>query len=116
MSEARSAQYQHFVPQFLLRNFAHPFQNDSRERSKRAHRKSQNGIYPNDPVVNNLDLSVNPPILCEAPVNRIFGRMDMYRDTSKSSAEQQHIEQALQYGNVLMTFSISVSGPEPLLL
>lgn len=50
-------------------------------------------MRPNDPVVLNLHSSVDPAVVCEAPVNRIFGQTDMYRDTSKSPAEQQHIEQ-----------------------
>jgi len=36
---------------------------------------------------------VDPPVICEAPVKRILGQMDMYRDTSKPPPEQQHIEE-----------------------
>lgn len=95
MAQPISNQYQHFVPQFLIKNFSHPFKppNNGHKRSRHPKRKPVNGIYPNDPVVHNLDLSADPVILCEAKVNRIFGQKDMYRDTSKPTAEQQHIEQ-----------------------
>ena len=86
-----SAQYQHFVPQFLLRNFSHPYkpQNNGPKTSKRSKRK----IFPREPVVHNPNLFVDPPVMCETPVKRILGQIDMYRDTSKPSPEQQHIEQ-----------------------
>ena len=50
-------------------------------------------MYPNDPVIRNLDLTVDPPVICETPVARILGRMNMYRDTSKHQKQQQHIEE-----------------------
>jgi hypothetical protein len=91
MAGTASVQYQHFVPQFLLRNFSHPYkpQNNGPKTSKRSKRK----IFPREPVVHNLNLSVDPPVICETPVKRILGQIDMYRDTSKPSPEQQHIEQ-----------------------
>jgi hypothetical protein len=95
MAETSRTQYQHFVPQFLLRNFSHPYrpQKDDRKKLKRSKRKDEKRIYPGERVVNTIDLSEDPPVLCEARVNRILGQMDMYRDTSKPSPEQQHIEQ-----------------------
>lgn len=95
MVDENRTQYQHFVPQFLLRNFSHPYRprKDERKKQKRPKGKDVKRLYPGDPVVNTLDLSEDPPVLCEARVNRIFGQMDMYRDTSKDSPEQQHIEQ-----------------------
>jgi hypothetical protein len=96
MAGTTKAQYQHFVPQFLLRNFCHPYkpQNDDLKKSKRSKRKYEKGMFPGDPVVHNLNLSADLPVICEAPVKRILGQMDMYRDTSKSPPEQQqHIEQ-----------------------
>lgn len=50
-------------------------------------------MYRGERVVNTLDLSEGTPTLREARVNRILGKMDMYRDTSKPSSEQQEIEQ-----------------------
>jgi hypothetical protein len=88
-------QYQHFVPQFLLRNFSHSYrpQKDDRQKTKRSKRKDEKRIYPGERVVNTLDLSEDLPVPREAPVNRVLGQMDMYRDTSKPSSDQQHIEQ-----------------------
>jgi Protein of unknown function (DUF4238) len=89
-------QYQHFVPQFLLRNFSHPYkpQDNDQKKSKRSKRKYEKGMFPGDLVVSNLNLSADPPVICQSPVKRILGQMDMYRDTSKSSLQQQqHIEQ-----------------------
>jgi len=50
-------------------------------------------MFPNAPVVNTVDLLEDEFHFYEAPVNRILGQMDMYRDTSKPSPEQQQIEQ-----------------------
>lgn len=95
MAETSRTQYQHFVPQFLLRNFSHPYrpQKDDRKKAKRSKRKDEKRMYPGDLVVNTLDLSKKSFVLCEARVNRILGQMDMYRDTSKQCSEQQQIEQ-----------------------
>ncbi|KUJ19709.1 uncharacterized protein LY89DRAFT_611477 [Mollisia scopiformis] len=95
MADIIRTQYQHFVPQFLLRNFSHVHKPRKGDREKKKHPKGkgEKRIYPGDRVVNTLDLSEDPPVLCEARVNRIFGQMDMYRDTSKDSPEQQHVEE-----------------------
>jgi hypothetical protein len=96
MAGTTRIQYQHFVPQFLLRNFSHPYQppNNDHKKSKRSKRKYAKGMFPGDPVVRNLDLSADPYVICESPVKRILGKFDMYRDTSNPSPEQQqHIEQ-----------------------
>lgn len=95
MAATTSIQYQHFIPQFLLRNFSHSYRprNHGSKNSKTPRRKSKDGIYPGERVVHNLNLSVDPPVICETPVKRILGQMDMYRDTSKPSLQQQHIEQ-----------------------
>jgi len=98
MADLVASQYQHFVPQFLLRNFSHEFKppkSSGKKSQSSRRRKPVNGIWPNDRVAHNLDLSVEPAVICEAPVKRIFGQIDMYRDTSKTSAKQQHVEQML---------------------
>ncbi|AEO66556.1 uncharacterized protein THITE_2144086 [Thermothielavioides terrestris NRRL 8126] len=92
------AQYQHFVPQFLLKNFAHPYKPDgggSRRRKDGAGRKFEKGMYPNDPVVRHLDLVADQPAICEKPVKRILGQINVYQDTSKPTDQQQHIEEML---------------------
>ena len=96
MAEAAKAQYQHFVPQFLLRNFSHPYkpQDTATKKSKGSKRKYVKGMFPGDLVVRNLNLLMDPPVICETPVKRILGQMDMYRDTNNPSpGQQQYIEQ-----------------------
>ena len=96
MADSTKTQYQHFVPQFLLRNFSHRYspQHGSTKKSKPSKRKYEKGMFPGDLVVHNLNLFADPPAICQSPVKRILGQMNMYSDTSKSSPEQQqHIEQ-----------------------
>ncbi|KAK4238550.1 hypothetical protein C8A03DRAFT_14987 [Achaetomium macrosporum] len=95
MAATSNAQYQHFVPQFLLNNFSHPYKPDGegpRRRKGAGKRKYEKGMYPKDPVVRNLDLLADPPTICEKPVKRILGQMNMYQDTSKPTEQQQHVE------------------------
>ncbi|KAH7023846.1 hypothetical protein EDB80DRAFT_698755 [Ilyonectria destructans] len=96
MAQAPNSQYHHFVPQFLLHNFSHPYAPPQipGQKSKRPKRKYKKGMYPGDRVVRNVDLAANPPVICEKPVKRILGKMDMYRDTSQPTPnQQQHVEQ-----------------------
>jgi hypothetical protein len=98
MAAAANPQYQHFVPQFLLRNFSHPYKPDgetSRKRRGGGKQKYEKGMHPKDPVIRNLDLLAEPPTICEKPVKRILGQMNMYQDTSKEAKHQQHVEQLL---------------------
>lgn len=95
MAATASPQYQHFVPQFLLRNFCHPYKPDGegpRNRKSGGKRKYEKGMHPKDPVVRNLDLLADPPAIYEKPVRRILGEMNMYQDTSKPPEHQQHVE------------------------
>jgi hypothetical protein len=98
MTATSKPQYQHFVPQFLLNNFSHPYKPDGegcRRRKGGGKRKYEKGMFPKDPVVRNLDLLADPPIICEKPVKRILGQMNMYQDTSKPAEQQQHVEMLL---------------------
>jgi hypothetical protein len=98
MAATANAQYQHFVPQFLLRNFSHPYKPDGegpRKRKGGGKQKYEKGMHPKDPVIRNLDLLAEPPTICEKPVKRILGQMNMYQDTSKEAKHQQHVEQLL---------------------
>jgi hypothetical protein len=98
MAATANAQYQHFVPQFLLKNFSHPYKPDGegpRKRKGGGKQKYEKGMHPKDPVIRNLDLLAEPPTICEKPVKRILGQMNMYQDTSKEAKHQQHVEQLL---------------------
>ncbi|KAJ4862291.1 hypothetical protein T069G_03245 [Trichoderma breve] len=98
MPENASSQYHHFVPQFLLKNFVdacNPTKNGSTtSTNRRARRRKRN----TDPTVNRVDLSSEMPEVIEIPVKRILGKTDMYRDTNKPCAEQQHVER--MFGDV----------------
>ncbi|KAL7961058.1 hypothetical protein V8C34DRAFT_320308 [Trichoderma compactum] len=92
MLENAPSQYHHFVPQFLLKNFVDacvPTQNGSTTSKSRGARRRK---HKPDPTVNRMDLSSETPEVIEIPVKRILGKTDMYRDTNKPSAEQQHVE------------------------
>lgn len=88
------AEYQHFVPQFLLRNFAHPYKpfNDG-PRRRRGPKKNGARMYTGDLVVNHVNLLAEPFSIEETLVKRILGINDMYQDSSQPTAKQQrHIE------------------------
>ncbi|KEZ41373.1 hypothetical protein SAPIO_CDS7492 [Scedosporium apiospermum] len=101
------SQYQHFVPQFLLKNFAHKYappdqdntdsnkekKNKKNKKKKQKGQKYEKGMYPGDPVVYNLDLEQDVLSIQETPVGRILGEVDMYRDPDKPTKEQQRIEE-----------------------
>ncbi|WAO94905.1 Hypothetical protein NCS54_01250800 [Fusarium falciforme] len=97
MSSANK-EYQHFIPQFLLRNYSHHFvcpqaKGPSKKCKKHKHEK---GKYPGDPVVNNLCLTSEPYTLEETPVARVFGQLDMYEDMTTSPVKKhRRIEEML---------------------
>ncbi|KAI1759861.1 hypothetical protein GGR53DRAFT_523522 [Hypoxylon sp. FL1150] len=81
MSVARRAsspkpEYQHFVPQFMVRNFAHKYNGPKQQRGK----KKDDKMYRGELVVNNTK------------VKRILGIYDMYQDTSAPTKQQRRIE------------------------
>ncbi|EEU42072.1 uncharacterized protein NECHADRAFT_50617 [Fusarium vanettenii 77-13-4] len=97
MSSANK-EYQHFIPQFLLRNYSHPFvcpqaKGSSKKCKKHKHEK---GKYPGDPVVSNLCLTAEPYTLKETPVARVFGQLDMYEYmTTSPDKKHRRIEEML---------------------
>ncbi|KAJ4014628.1 hypothetical protein NW752_007399 [Fusarium irregulare] len=99
------SQYHHFVPQFLLRNFAHDFEpkdfaeseapGESRKKKKKQKNRPSldSGMlkrYPGDKVVNNVNLLQTPYVVDESPVKRILGLTDMYRDKNGATRKEQH--------------------------
>ncbi|KAK5658140.1 hypothetical protein OQA88_2113 [Cercophora sp. LCS_1] len=87
MGSAPELQYQHFVPQFLLRNFSHPYKpTGPRKRSKG---KGSDVVRPGDTVVRSIDLTLDDPVICEKPIKRILGQMNMYDDKTKPSLKEQ---------------------------
>ncbi|KAG4433316.1 hypothetical protein IFR05_011189, partial [Cadophora sp. M221] len=87
-----ATRYHHFVPQFLLKNFAHKYKGGSRRGGKA--RKSKSGIYPGEIVVNSLKLKGSKAEFQESKVAKTFGIQDLYIDVG-SNQNQQHIEKML---------------------
>ena len=79
-------EYQHFVPQFLLRNFAHryrlPRDANAPRRGGRG-RRGPTGVYSGQKVVNRVNLLADPFVLEEVPIKRVLGLEDMYQDSSQ---------------------------------
>lgn len=80
-------QYQHYIPQFLLRNFADPDAVVSPVPRKRKDRRY--GQRAGDKTINTVILSDGPPKIVALPVKRICGEYDMYRDDSKFTIRDQ---------------------------
>ncbi|RYC54612.1 hypothetical protein CHU98_g11597 [Xylaria longipes] len=84
-------EYQHFVPQFMLRNFAHKYTGP--QRSKKGNKKKQaDSLFRGELVVNNVNLRADPITIEETKVSRILGKYDMYQDTSQPTGQQRQIE------------------------
>nr|RBQ84781.1 hypothetical protein FVER53263_12923 [Fusarium verticillioides] len=91
---ANLPQYQHFIPQFILKNFGHPFEcpkapaNGSK--CKKNHHKK--GKYPGDPVVNCLELLPEGYKIEELSIRRVCGLDDMYTDQSPNAQFPRELE------------------------
>ncbi|KAJ4031098.1 hypothetical protein NW761_013166 [Fusarium oxysporum] len=77
---ADAPQYQHFIPQFILKNFDHPFScpkapTNGSKCKKHHHEK---GKYPGDRVVNCLELLPQGYKIEEHSIRRVCGLNDMY--------------------------------------
>ncbi|KAI1815278.1 hypothetical protein GGS20DRAFT_584639 [Poronia punctata] len=91
---ATAPEYQHFIPQFMLRNFAHKYDRKT-DGAKRRRGGNKNNKHPGEHVVNNVNLEVEPFAIEETKVKRILGRYDMYQDTSLSGPQQREVESLL---------------------
>ncbi|EWZ79033.1 hypothetical protein FOWG_16806 [Fusarium oxysporum f. sp. lycopersici MN25] len=92
--DAAKPQYQHFVPQFILKNFDHPYvcpytPKNSSKCKKRHHEK---GKHPGDPVVNCLQLLPDGFKIEEYSIRRVCGLKDMYTDRSSTAEVPQQLE------------------------
>ncbi|KAI1745071.1 hypothetical protein F4680DRAFT_404186 [Xylaria scruposa] len=82
-------EYQHFVPQFMLRNFAHKYTGPQRSKKGNKKKKQTDTLYRGELVVNNVNLRAEPITIEETKVSRILGNYDMYQDTSQPTGQQQ---------------------------
>lgn len=95
-SRATSTQYHHFVPRFLLKNFAHPYippKGGASVPPNLPNGSSRGRLYRGEPVLNNLDLASEVPEITQRSVKKTFGQADMYRDTTRPHAEQHLVEE-----------------------
>ena len=90
-----STEFQHFIPQFLLKNYAYPFTcPEAKNRgSKKCRCRHEKGKHPGDLVVNCVDLSKTPFRLEVHSVKRIFEAPAMYHNPAGAeSHEARRIE------------------------
>jgi hypothetical protein len=90
------SQYQHYIPQFILRNFSHAYKPPNRRFSKkRGGARAEKGKYRGEKVLNVVDLTCDEPQLLESPVSRWFGQDDMYKDLADAIKSKKDVEQEL---------------------
>ena len=87
---AKKSQYHHFVPRFLLRNFA-VFKNPGKivQKTSKKHKNS-----PPKPQRLNV-LNLKSGAFEQRDVGDTFGIVDMYRDFEKAGPDQQKLEKEL---------------------
>jgi hypothetical protein len=93
VSSLARAQYHHFIPQFILKNFAHKYVPPKGKAKGRPPRKPGQKLFKGDPALNHVDLTADKPEITESPVKRSLGIPDMYRDTTKPAKQQQMVEE-----------------------
>lgn len=90
-------QYQHYIPQFILRNFSTRTSLDAGG-SSTAHVPSdprRDRARKNEYVVNHVDLSVENTTVQEKSGRRVFGEENMYDDDTQGHKEQRRVEKKL---------------------
>jgi len=88
--------YQHYIPQFILRNFSHhykPWRGSEAQKQSGAGQEKRMGRGEN--VLNIVDLTTEEPPLRETPVSRWFGQVDMYNDAADAIKSKNNIEAEL---------------------
>jgi hypothetical protein len=96
-SNGSRPEYHHYIPQFILRNFSHPYsplQGGSKSGKRRSKKDPKTGAYPGDAILNIVDLKDDEPRLSESLTKRTFGLLDMYADNSNSN-DRRYVETEL---------------------
>lgn len=78
-------EYQHYIPQFILRNFAHEYEGKTISKLK---------LCKNKPALNTVNLDQDTPVIQETSTRRTFGLMNMYTDIC-DARDRNHIEKKL---------------------
>jgi len=103
-SKPARSQYHHFIPRFILRNYAETSAsasvNASRGRGRRGGRGKRPSGQRQQQQQNDRDgmiklVNLKTMELEESPLSRAFGLQDMYRDFDRSNPDQHRIEQKL---------------------
>lgn len=90
-SSSAGAEYQHFVPQFLLRNFSSKYKrprNKSRRRPNEGNGEARR-IYHGEQIVSHVDLTANKLAVEVVPVRRVMGMNNMYEDLGQATVKQK---------------------------
>ncbi|KAL6815960.1 hypothetical protein GGI42DRAFT_312700 [Trichoderma sp. SZMC 28013] len=92
-----STEYQHFIPQFILKNYSYPFKcpNAEQKGKKKCKCKHEKGKYPGDLVTNCMTLSPPHFQLETFSVKRIFGVPNMYNDPAQTTSDKQRRIEAM---------------------
>ncbi|KAL5086468.1 hypothetical protein Trisim1_009038 [Trichoderma cf. simile WF8] len=92
-----NTEYQHFIPQFILKNYSYPFKcpNAEQKGKKKCKCKHEKNKYPGDPVVNCISLNPPPFQLESFSVKRIFGASNMYNDPAQTTSDKQRRIEAM---------------------
>lgn len=96
-SPPTKSQYHHFIPRFILRNFAHPYQppdNLPGVSAKQSKQRRKGGCRPGEPMLHAINLAGAAADFTETPVSRTFGLTDMYRDFTHAT-NQHYLEEQL---------------------
>lgn len=109
-SAPTKSQYHHFVPRFILRNFAHPyksFDNLPNVSPKHSKRRRKDGYYPDESMLHAINLAEAVAGFIETSISRTFETTDMYRDFSHVF-NQHYLEEQLsrlesRAGTVIIT-------------
>ncbi|TVY15787.1 hypothetical protein LARI1_G005631 [Lachnellula arida] len=81
-----STRYHQYIPQFILRNFAHGYKPPKNGKRNR-------GTRPGEQVLSGINLAGAEVEITETLVKRTFGIQDLYIDTG--SKNEQHVEEML---------------------
>lgn len=96
-SALAKSQYHHFIPRFILRNFAHPYKppdNLPNVSAKHRKQKRKDGCHLGEPMLHAINLTEAAADFIETPVSRTFGMTDMYRDFTHAT-NQHYLEEQL---------------------
>ncbi|CCC06759.1 hypothetical protein SMACR_00790 [Sordaria macrospora] len=115
---ASNGQYQHFVPQFLLKNFANRVPKAPKTPKGTSKPKYEKGMFPGDLVINSLDMTQDSAVFIEKPVSRILGQINMYDDFTKPDKERRHVEKLLskleaQAAQIITKVTKALEAKEP---